>query len=133
MTDAIKPDVESAELFTEQEIRTFSFDIRQSALLHKFAEELTAIGGPQAPGARSKASLAATELKFLFSKDQCELLDAYSDGLNSYRFSVNDDASTFVKTAYTALCQGVGEATPVEYTLTRESAMVIKDNRRALV
>jgi len=42
MTDAIKPDVETAGLFTEQEIRTFSFDIRQSALLHKFAEELAA-------------------------------------------------------------------------------------------
>lgn len=81
MTDAIKQDVETAELFTEQEIRIFSFDIRQSILLHRFAEELAAIGGPQAPGARSKASLAATELKFSFSKDQCELLAAYSNGL----------------------------------------------------
>lgn len=64
---------------------------------------------------------------------------------NSYRFSVNDNVSTFVKTAYTALCQGVDEATPVECTLTQESAMVInniralhcrdviKDNRRVLV
>lgn len=64
---------------------------------------------------------------------------------NSYRFSVNDNASTFIKTAYTALCRGVDEATPVEYTLTQESAMainniralhcrdVIKDNRRVLV
>ena len=336
MTEVIQPDVETAEFFTEQEIRTFSFDIHQSALLHKLAKELTAIGGPQAPGARSKASLAATELTFLFSKDQCELLDAYSEGLvcalifeglqkisdaippdalpdqtslenrydvlclaarnqillklvgnsafaydmdnegklvrlvanfkgggltripaepdikelsshsglalgphteapywcavnakdghspspsslilsalwnpsieptrviplppilekigvtnclalttgnfqftrsdsfvsgkgedgrnvsilefddkagfaarfNTYRFSVNDNASTFVKAAYTALCQGVGEATPVEYTLNQESAMVInniralhcrdviKDNRRVLV
>lgn len=336
MTDAIKQDVETAEFFTEQEIRTFSFDIRQSTLLHEFAEELAAIGGPQAPGAKSKASLAATELKFSFSKVQCELLEAYSDGLvcvlifeglqkitdvsppnelpdltslenrydvlclaarnqillklvdnsafaydmdnegklvrlvanfkggglikinaepdlkelsshsglalgphteapywcavnakdghspspsslilsalwnpsleptrviplppilekigitnclalttgnfqftrsdsfvsgkgedgrnvsilefddkvgfaarfNSYRFSVNDNVSTIVKTAYTALCQGVGEATPAEYTLTQESAMainniralhcrdVIKDNRRVLV
>ncbi|MHC8289501.1 hypothetical protein ACYZUD_22340 [Pseudomonas sp. XS1P51] len=336
MTDAIEQDVENAELFTEQEIRIFSFNIRQSAWLHKFAEELAAIGGPQAPGAESKASLAATELKFSFSKDQCELLAAYSNGLvcvlifeglqkitdvgppnklpdltsldnrydvlflaarnqillklvdnssfaydmdnegklvrlvanfkggglikinaeleikelsshsglalgphteapywcavnakdghspspsslilsalwnpsleptrviplppilekigvtnclalttgnfqftrsdsfvsgkgedgrnvsilefddkvglaarfNSYRFSVNDNASNFVKTAYAALCRGVGEATPVEYTLTQESAMVInnvralhcrdviKDNRRVLV
>lgn len=81
MTDAIKQDVESAELFTEQEIRIFSFDIRQSMLLQRLAEELAAIGGPQAPGAQSKASLAATELKLSFSKDQCELLTAYSNGL----------------------------------------------------
>ncbi len=336
MTEAIQRDVETAEFFTEQEIRTFRFDIQQATLLNKFAEELAAIGGPQARGAKSKASLAATELKFSFSNDQCELLGAYSDGLvcvlifeglqkitdvsppselpdlkflenrhdvlclaarnqillklvgnsafaydmdnegklvrlvanfkgggltripaepdikelsshsglalgphteapywcavnakdghspspsslilsalwnpsleptrviplppilekigvtnclalttgnfqftrsdsfvsgkgedgrnvsilefddkagftarfNSYRFSVNDNASTFVKTAYTALCQGVGEATPVEYTLTQESAIVInniralhcrdviKDNRRVLV
>ena len=83
MTEAIQPDVETAEFFTEQEIRTFSFDIQQSALLHMFAEELAAIGGPQAPGAKSKAALAAIELKFSFSKDQCELLSAYSDGLVS--------------------------------------------------
>jgi hypothetical protein len=81
MTDAINQDVETAEFFTEQEVRTFSFDIRQSTLLHECAEKLAAIGGPQAPGAKSKASLAATELKFSFSKDQCELLEAYSDGL----------------------------------------------------
>jgi hypothetical protein len=54
MTEVIQPDVETAEFFTEQENRTFSFDIRQSALLHKLAKELTAIGGPQAPGARSQ-------------------------------------------------------------------------------
>jgi|GEM_PF-495241 len=336
ITDAIKHDVKTAELFAEQEISLFSFDRRQSTLLHTLSEELASIGGPQAPGAKSKAFLAATELKFSFSKNQCELLTAYSDGLvcalifeglkkitsanppdelpdltslenrydvlclaarnqillnlvdnsafaydmdnegklvrlvanfkgggfhkinaepevkelsshsglalgphteapywcavnaknghspspsslilsalwnpsleptrviplppvlekigvtnclalttgnfqftrsdsfvsgkgedgrnvsilefdekvgfaarfNSYRFSVNDNASNFVKTAYTALCQGVGEATPVEYPLTQESAMVInnvralhcrdliKDNRRVLV
>jgi len=81
MTDAIKRDVENVELFTGQDIKIFSFDIRQSILLHRFAEELAAIGGPQAPGAKSKASLAATDLKFSFSKDQCELLAAYSNGL----------------------------------------------------
>jgi hypothetical protein len=42
---------------------------------------LAAIGGPQAPGAKSKASLAANELKFSFSKAQREMLDAYSNGL----------------------------------------------------
>ncbi|WP_338923460.1 hypothetical protein V0M98_01415 [Pseudomonas silesiensis] len=336
MMEAIKQRIETTESFAEQEVRTFSFDTQQSKLLHRFSEELAAIGGPQASGAKSKAYLAATELKFSFSKDQCELLGAYSDGLvsllifdglqkitdtrppdelpdlaslesrndvlclaarnqillklvdnssfaydmdnegklvrlvanfkgggrtkipaepdikelsshsglalgphteapywcavnaqdghspspsslilsalwnpsleptsviplppvlqkigvtnclalttgnfqftrsdsfvsgkgedgrnvsilefddkvgfaarfNSYRFSVNDNASNFVKTAYAALCQGVGEATPVEYTLTQESAMVInnvralhcrdviKDNRRVLV
>ena len=64
---------------------------------------------------------------------------------NAYRFSVNDTASPFVKAAYSALCQGVSEAAPCEYTLTQESAMVInntrtlhcrdviRDNRRVLV
>lgn len=64
---------------------------------------------------------------------------------NSYRFSVDDKASHFVKTAYTALCQAVDEATPVECSLTQESALiinnvralhcrdVIKDNRRVLI
>lgn len=81
MIGAIKHDVETAAFFNEQEIRTFSFDSRQSTVLHRLAEELATIGGPQAPGAKSKASLAATELKRSFSKDQCVLLDAYSDGL----------------------------------------------------
>ena len=81
MTEAIKRDVENVELFTGQDIRIFSFDIRQSSWLHKFAEELAAIGGPQAPGANFKASLATTELKLSFSKDQRELLAAYSNGL----------------------------------------------------
>lgn len=336
MTGAMKKDVETTEFLREQEFRTFNFDSRQSALLHTFTEELAAIGGPQASGAKPIASRAATSLKLSFSKDQCELLGAYSDGLvcalifeglqkitdaippdelpdltsletrydvlclaarnqillslvdnsafaydvdnegklvrlvanfkggglikidaepeikelsshsglalgphteapywcavnakaghspspsslilsalwnpsleptriisllpilekigvthclalttnnfrftrsdsfvagkgedgrnvsilefddkvgfaarfNSYRFSINDDASTFVKTAYTALCQGVCEATPSEYALSQESAMVInniralhcreviKDNRRVLV
>ncbi|MNL41642.1 hypothetical protein D3C87_1640630 [compost metagenome] len=64
---------------------------------------------------------------------------------NAYRFSVSDNASHFAKTAFAALCQSIGEATPVEHTLTQESAMVInnvralhcrdriKDNRRVLV
>lgn len=83
MIGAMKQDVETAKYFTEQEIRTFNFDNRQSALLHKLAEELAAIGGPQTAGAKSKACRAATELKFLFSTDQCELLRAYSDGFVS--------------------------------------------------
>ena len=83
MTYAIKSDVGTADFFTEQEIRVFNFDAQQSTLLHKFAEELASIGGPQAPGARSKASLAASELKFSLSKTQCALLATYSDGLVS--------------------------------------------------
>ncbi|EJN29225.1 hypothetical protein PMI35_02733 [Pseudomonas sp. GM78] len=83
MTHAIETDVETAKIVTEQEIRTFNFDIQQSALLHRLVEELAAIGGPQAPGAKSKASLATTELKFSFSQHQCDLLGAYSDGLVS--------------------------------------------------
>lgn len=81
MTDAISPDVETAGFLTDHEIRTFKFDRQQSIALHTCAEELAALGGPQAPGARFKAALAATELKRSFSKDQCELLEAYSDGL----------------------------------------------------
>ncbi|MBV6826770.1 hypothetical protein [Pseudomonas sp. PD9R] len=83
MTDAVKQDIGAAEFFAEEEIRTFDFDSQQSTLLHKFAEELAAIGGPQAPGAKSKASLAADQLMLSFSKDQCELLGAYSDGFVS--------------------------------------------------
>lgn len=83
MNNAIKPAGETAEFFAEQEIRTFNFDVQQSTLLHMFVEELAAIGGPQATGAHSKASWAATELKLSFSTDQCELLSAYSDGLVS--------------------------------------------------
>jgi hypothetical protein len=81
MTNVIKPEVETTELFSGQEIRTLNFDKRQSTLLHTLAKGLAAIGGPQAPGADSKASLAAIELKLSFSKDQCELLGTYSDGL----------------------------------------------------
>lgn len=83
MTEAIQQINKTVESFVEQEVRTFSFDTQQSKLLHKFSEALAAMGGPQVAGAKSKASLAATELKFSFSRDQCELLAAYSDGLVS--------------------------------------------------
>ncbi|MHC8404719.1 hypothetical protein [Pseudomonas sp. TMB3-21] len=64
---------------------------------------------------------------------------------NSYRFSLQDNASHLVARAYAALCQTIDEANPVKHTLTQESAMiinnvralhcrdVIKDNRRVLV
>lgn len=69
----------------------------------------------------------------------------FSARFNSYRFSVKDNASAYVKNAYEAFCQGVADATPIEYCLTQESSMVInniralhcrdviKDNRRVLV
>jgi hypothetical protein len=85
MTGAINPEVGSAGFFTEHEIRTFNFDRQQSTALHTCAEELVALGGPQAPGARFKAALAATELKRSFSKDQCELLEAYSSRVSTGR------------------------------------------------
>ncbi|MGH8385836.1 MAG: hypothetical protein ACRESJ_10100 [Pseudomonas sp.] len=66
-----------------QEVKTFYFDPQQSRQLHAFSEELAVLGGPQAAGARLKATLAACELKLSMSKDQCALLHAYSDGLVS--------------------------------------------------
>jgi len=63
MIDAIEKDIETGEFFIEQEISVFSFDVRQATLLHKFAEELAVIGGPQAPGVKSRTSLAAAELR----------------------------------------------------------------------
>ncbi|RMQ42798.1 hypothetical protein ALQ04_02284 [Pseudomonas cichorii] len=83
MTQAIQQSTESVASCTQQEVRTFSFDVQQSKLLHIFSQELAAMGGPQAAGARAKASVAATELKFSMSREQCELLNAYSDGLIS--------------------------------------------------
>ena len=83
MTDAVAADAETTGTCAEEEIRTFSFDDRQATLLHRFVEDLAENGGPQAHGAKQKASLAAAELKLSFSNDQCKLLAAYSDGLFS--------------------------------------------------
>jgi hypothetical protein len=66
-----------------QESRTFTFNCRQSALLHQLSMEIAAIGGPQAPGANFLTSAAAKELKPSFSQHQCALLEAYSDSLFS--------------------------------------------------
>lgn len=64
---------------------------------------------------------------------------------NSYRFSVDERASLYVKNAYEALCRSVASATPFKHVLTQESAIVInnvralhcrdtvRDNRRVLV
>lgn len=81
MTVTVNPEVNTADFYSGQEVRTFRFNSRQSALLHALSQELGADGGPQAQGAESKACLAATEIKHSLSKDQCELLGAYSDGL----------------------------------------------------
>lgn len=67
----------------QEEIRLFQFDAQQARLLHKFSEDIAAIGGPQAMGARVKASLAANELRLSFSSEQQEILQLYSDGLLS--------------------------------------------------
>lgn len=83
MTDAVTADAGTAGTCTDQEIRTFSFNYRQSTLLHGFAEDLAGIGGPQASGAKYKASLATAELTLSLSNDQCQLLSAYSGGLFS--------------------------------------------------
>ncbi|MFY0729548.1 hypothetical protein [Pseudomonas sp. NFX15] len=83
MNGAVRPDVKNNDFFSEQEIRTFSFDCQQSALLHTLTEELATFGGPQVPGAKSRTALSAIELRLSFSRDQCELLDTYSDGLVS--------------------------------------------------
>lgn len=64
---------------------------------------------------------------------------------NSYRFSVMEEAPTFVKDAYRTFCRAVDESTLFQRALTQRSAIIInntrtlhcrdvvKDNRRALV
>lgn len=83
MTDTNQSGVETDESFSGRENRTLGFEPRQSTLLHRLTEELAALGGPQIPGARYRASQAACELKRSLSRSQCELLEAYSDGLLS--------------------------------------------------
>lgn len=73
----------SAVHSNQQEVRVFTFCPQQSTRLHECSEELAASGGPQATGANAKAAVAATALKCLLSKEQCELLEAYSEGLIS--------------------------------------------------
>ncbi|KAE9640352.1 hypothetical protein [Pseudomonas sp. PB106] len=79
----IGSEAQTAEPGIDQEIKALHFTIQQSALLHRFTEDLAAMGGPQSAGAKSKATLAASELKRSFSQAQRELLNAYSDGLLS--------------------------------------------------
>lgn len=64
---------------------------------------------------------------------------------NSYRFSVDDNASYLAKQAYYKLRDAIDMATPYQYSLTQKSAIIInntralhcrdivKDNRRLLV
>jgi len=53
----------------QQDVKVLKFDCQQAHLLHKFSEDIAAIGGPQAKGARMKSSLAATELKLSLSAE----------------------------------------------------------------
>lgn len=71
------------ELVARKEVETFEFDAQQADLLHRFSRDIVAVGGPQAAGAKMKASLAATELTALFSMGQRELVQRYSSGLMS--------------------------------------------------
>lgn len=48
---------------------------------------------------------------------------------NSYRFSVDENASLFVKKALLSFNQAIDESTPYQHTLTQESAMIINNNR----
>jgi hypothetical protein len=64
---------------------------------------------------------------------------------NSYRFSVMEEAPTFVKEAYRVFCRAVDASIPFQHALTQRSVIIInntralhcrdivKDNRRALV
>lgn len=83
MTVLIENQVEKFVVSLQQEVKTFNFDGQQAILLQKFSADIAAIGGPQAKGARMKATLAATELKLSFSMEQHGLIQAYSDGLLS--------------------------------------------------
>lgn len=83
MSDAVKHTTANAVSSSLPEVRTFQFDKQQATLLHTHANRMATQGGPQAAGAKSLASVAATELKFSLSRTQCELLEAYSDGLVS--------------------------------------------------
>jgi hypothetical protein len=69
----------------------------------------------------------------------------YSIRYNSYRFSIDENAPSLVKEAYILFCDEVNAAEPIQYSLTRNSAIVInnyralhcrniiEDNRRLLV
>lgn len=79
----LEDNIQRYESKEKSEVKTFKFNTQQARLLHKFSEEIAAIGGPQAIGARMKASLAATELKFSFSPEQKNLIGIYSNGFLS--------------------------------------------------
>lgn len=74
---------EAATSLAHQEVKIFRFTPRQSHRIHELCNELVEMGGPQTMGVKSRASVVASELKLSLSNDQCELLDAYSDGLVS--------------------------------------------------
>jgi hypothetical protein len=48
---------------------------------------------------------------------------------NSYRFSVDENASDFAKKAYQKLFQAINDAIPYQHALTQNSAIIINNNR----
>lgn len=65
------------------EINTLTLDRQQAHQLHRLAEQVAALGGPQAAGARSLATQGATELKLSLSEQQHRTLRAYTSGMMS--------------------------------------------------
>jgi hypothetical protein len=59
------------------------FDAQQAKLLHKFSQEISAIGGPQVGGAKLLVAWAANEMKLSLSIEQHDLVKMYADGFMS--------------------------------------------------
>lgn len=83
MKESFREGAGAATPLAHQEVKVFRFTLRQSHRIHEACNDLAAMGGPQTMGAKSKASVVASDLKLSLSKDQHELLEAYSDGLVS--------------------------------------------------
>lgn len=83
MTDLTVDHIKNNIISTQEEISTLYFDSKQAYLLHRHSEAISDMGGPQASGARLKATLAANELRTSLSTEQQRLVQKYSDGLMS--------------------------------------------------
>lgn len=83
MDRTINKTTQRSTLDNHHEVETFYFSKNQASLLHKLSNAIAALGGPQASGAKPMACAAATELKISFSQEQCQLLNAYAEGLIS--------------------------------------------------
>ncbi|MFT4240791.1 MAG: hypothetical protein QM569_00795 [Acidovorax sp.] len=62
------------------EVRTLKLDLQQAKLICRFSKELADLGGPQAPGTRTKAAGFATEIKQTFGATEAEILRTYGEG-----------------------------------------------------